>query len=338
MSIRPVFFVSDGTGITAETLGRSLLTQFEGLDFKQTVIPFVDSEEKAEECLQRFEAAKREYGVRPVVFSTLLKAGVRAVIGRADALVFDFFESFLSPLEAELGMRSSHTVGRSHSMGDTPDYQARIEAVNFALAYDDGQEARGLEDADVILIGEIRDRETMSMAIAYAQSGHLCLATLHANNSYHALNRIISFYPLENRAALLQDLSASLKCIISQRLVRSLKGGRVPAVEVMLNTRHIAELIEEGNINGIKEAMEKSLSPGSQTFEQALFRMYKDGVISKDEALAHADSANNLLWLINNSEGKTGPATPPPAPTISQPTEVLPSGASFSEFKLTLGD
>ncbi len=191
---------------------------------------------------------------------------------------------------------------------------------------------------DVILIGEIRDRETMSMAIAYAQSGHLCLATLHANNSYHALNRIISFYPLENRAALLQDLSASLKCIISQRLVRSLKGGRVPAVEVMLNTRHIAELIEEGNINGIKEAMEKSLSPGSQTFEQALFRMYKDGVISKDEALAHADSANNLLWLINNSEGKTGPATPPPAPTISQPTEVLPSGASFSEFKLTLGD
>ncbi|MFO7188676.1 MAG: pyruvate, water dikinase regulatory protein [Pseudomonadota bacterium] len=171
MSIRPVFFVSDGTGITAETLGRSLLTQFEGLDFKQTVIPFVDSEEKAEECLQRFEAAKREYGVRPVVFSTLLKAGVRAVIGRADALVFDFFESFLSPLEAELGMRSSHTVGRSHSMGDTPDYQARIEAVNFALAYDDGQEARGLEDADVILIGVSRSGKTPTCLYMAMQMG-----------------------------------------------------------------------------------------------------------------------------------------------------------------------
>src|SRR5512147_1849306 len=126
---------------------------------------------------------------------------------------------------------------------------------------------------DVILIGEIRDRETMAMAIAYAQSGHLCLATLHANNSYHALNRIISFYPLENRPALLQDLSATLKCVVSQRLIRNTKGNRSPAVEVMLNTRHVSELIEKGEINELKEAMDKSLSPGSQTFEQALFKM-----------------------------------------------------------------
>jgi twitching motility protein PilU len=109
---------------------------------------------------------------------------------------------------------------------------------------------------DCILIGEIRDRETMSMALQYAQSGHLCLATLHANNSYHALNRIITFYPLENRPTLLLDLSASLQAIISQRLVRTKTGARKAAVEVMLNTRHIAELVEQGEINEIKDAME----------------------------------------------------------------------------------
>jgi len=121
---------------------------------------------------------------------------------------------------------------------------------------------------DCILIGEIRDKQTMGMALAYAQSGHLALATLHANNSYHAMNRIISFYPLENRPTLLLDLSAALQAIVSQRLVRTKAGTRRAAVEVLLNTRHISELIEKGDINEIKEAMEKSMAPGSQTFEQ----------------------------------------------------------------------
>ena len=186
---------------------------------------------------------------------------------------------------------------------------------------------------DVILIGEIRDRETMTAAIAYAQSGHLCLATLHANNSYHALNRIISFYPLENRPALLQDLSASLKCIISQRLIRNLKGGRSPAVEVMLNSRHVADLIEKGEVNELKEAMEKSMSPGSQTFEQSLFKMIRDGVISQDDALANADSANNLLWQINNAK-LGGDAQ---KPKEEEKPKEAPS-ASFAEFKLSLDD
>ncbi len=154
---------------------------------------------------------------------------------------------------------------------------------------------------DVIFIGEIRDRETMGMAIAYAQTGHLCLSTLHANNSYHALNRIISFYPLDLRTALLQDLSSSLKCICSQRLIKSVDGGRAPAVEVLLNTRHITELIEEGKINEVREAIEKSLSPGSQTFEFALYRLFREGRITQEEALQSADSPTNLLWLINNS-------------------------------------
>jgi twitching motility protein PilU len=154
---------------------------------------------------------------------------------------------------------------------------------------------------DCILIGEIRDRETMSSALQYAQSGHLCLATLHANNSYHAMNRIISFYPLENRPTLLLDLSASLQAVVSQRLVRAKSGLRMPAVEVMLNTRHVSELIEKGEINEIKEAMEKSMAPGSQTFEQSLFKLFMEGQITQDEAMANADSATNMLWLINQA-------------------------------------
>ena len=154
---------------------------------------------------------------------------------------------------------------------------------------------------DCILIGEIRDKQTMGMALAYAQSGHLALATLHANNSYHAMNRIISFYPLENRSTLLLDLSASLQAVVSQRLVRTKAGQRKVACEVLLNTRHISELIEKGEINEIKEAMEKSMAPGSQTFEQALFKLFLDGDITQDEAMLNADSATNMLWLINQA-------------------------------------
>lgn len=153
---------------------------------------------------------------------------------------------------------------------------------------------------DCIFIGEVRDKESMSQAIAYAQTGHLCLATLHANNSYHALSRIISFYPLENRPALLADLSVTLKAIISQRLLKKPDGGRIPAVEIMLHSRHITELIEKGDMDGIRESMDNGMTPGAQTFEQALFKLYKSGAITLDVATAAADSPNNLLFLINN--------------------------------------
>jgi twitching motility protein PilU len=123
---------------------------------------------------------------------------------------------------------------------------------------------------DCILIGEIRDKETMQAAMAYSQTGHLCLGTLHANNSYHALNRIINFFPSDSRGALYMDLSVSLKAIISQRLVKRKDGLQTPAVEVLLNSYHVQELIEHGNIPALKEAMEQSLAPGSQTFEQDL--------------------------------------------------------------------
>jgi len=195
---------------------------------------------------------------------------------------------------------------------------------------------------DCILIGEIRDKQTMQAALAYAQTGHLCLATLHANNSYHALNRIINFFPLENRSALYLDLSVSLKAIISQRLVKKPDGKRIPTAEILLNTRHIQELIERGEINAIKEAMEQSLAPGSQTFEQDLFRLYKTSVITLDEALGTSDSPTNLSWLINNSEfsnQQPAHADDRPAEPSIDPQATNPMGtASFKEFTLNLSD
>jgi twitching motility protein PilU len=154
---------------------------------------------------------------------------------------------------------------------------------------------------DVILIGEIRDRETMSAAIAYAQSGHLCLATMHANNSYQALNRILSFYPVEVRPTMLGDLAAALKAVVSQRLLRTVAGGRAPAVEVLLNTKLISELIEKGDFSGVKEAMEKSMAEGSQTFEMDIARLITDGSVDKKEGLAYSDSPTNLQWRLQNS-------------------------------------
>ncbi len=186
----------------------------------------------------------------------------------------------------------------------------------------------GLRQApDVIMIGEIRDQETMTAALQYAQSGHLVLSTMHANNAYHAMNRIISFYPLENRTALLSDLAASLRCIVAQRLVRRKAGGRIPAVEIMLNTRLVSELIERGEISEVREAMEKSLTPGSQTFEQALLQLIRDEMITQDEGLSNADSPNNLLWLLQNAEA--GMQAPP-----KEPLPPKESGPSFSEFTL----
>jgi twitching motility protein PilU len=201
---------------------------------------------------------------------------------------------------------------------------------------------------DVILIGEIRDKQTMAMGLAYAQSGHLAVATLHANNSYHAMNRVINFYPLENRPSLLLDLSAALQAVISQRLVRTKDGKRSAAVEVLLNTRHVAELIEKGEINEIKDALEKSMSPGSQTFEQALFKLFMEGKITQEEAMANADSATNMLWLINQAtageiSGQSKPAAPPPAEKSAEKSGeekkgLLSAGgnASFGEIKIDM--
>ncbi|MCZ8234339.1 MAG: PilT/PilU family type 4a pilus ATPase [Inhella sp.] len=182
---------------------------------------------------------------------------------------------------------------------------------------------------DVILIGEIRDKETMTSAISYALSGHLVLATLHGNNSTHALNRILSFYPPEARPALLGDLSAGLRAIVSQRLVRAQTGGRVPVVEVLLNGKLISELIEQGDFIGVKETMEKSMAEGSQTFEEHFAQLIEAGVITREEGLAFADSPTNLLWRLQNTSSAIDRA-PVQAP---DPT---PDQATFTEITLDL--
>ncbi len=182
---------------------------------------------------------------------------------------------------------------------------------------------------DVILIGEIRDRETMSAAIAYAQSGHLCLATMHANNSYQALNRILSFYPVEVRNTLLGDLGAAMKAIVSQRLLRTQAGGRTPAVEVMLNTKLIAELIEKGDFSGVKEAMEKSMAEGSQTFEQDIAKLIIDGTVTRKEGLLHSDSPTNLMWRLENDFAVAAKAA-------AEPEDDPDDEASFTEITLDI--
>jgi len=178
---------------------------------------------------------------------------------------------------------------------------------------------------DVILIGEIRDRETMTAALAYAQSGHLCLATMHANNSYQALNRVLSFYPVEVRATMLGDLAAGLKAVVSQRLLRTTSGVRTPAVEIMLNTKLISELIEKGDFSGVKEAMEKSMAEGSQGFEQDIARLIVSGIVDRKEGLANSDSPTNLMWRMQNDFTQKAKA-------IEVPME--DEGASFTEITL----
>ncbi len=187
---------------------------------------------------------------------------------------------------------------------------------------------------DCILIGEIRDRETMTAAISYALSGHLVLSTLHANNSYHALGRILSFYTPEARPALLSDLAAGLKAIVSQRLLRATAGGRLPAVEVMLNSKLVSEMVEKGDFSGVKEAMEKSLAEGSQTFEADLARLITQGLITREEGLAFADSPTNLMWRLQNDMSPVSRITPKKEESDDQPVftditlDVRPDDAS----------
>ncbi len=156
------------------------------------------------------------------------------------------------------------------------------------------------QSPDCIMIGEIRDRETMTAALSYALSGHLVLASLHANNSHHALGRILSFYSPEARSLLLADLAAGLRAIVSQRLLKASTSGRTPAVEVLFNSNLVAELVEKGDFHGVQEAMEKSIAEGSITFEEAIAKLINDGRVSREEGMAHADSVTNLMWRLQN--------------------------------------
>ena len=232
-----------------------------------------------------------------------------------------------------LEWRNQHMTGHILTIEDPIEYlftNKRSVVNQREVGRDTNSLHIGLKNAmrqapDCIMIGEIRDRETKTQTISYALSGHLVLATLHANNSHHALGRILSFYTPESRPALLADLSAALKAIVSQRLLRNNSGGRIPAVEVLLNSKLISELIEQGDFSGVREAMERSLAEGSQTFEEDLARLINEGIVTRDEALVHADSPTNLLWRLQN---ESAPLSRVPA------AKPEPESPSFTEITL----
>ncbi|MGP1628747.1 MAG: PilT/PilU family type 4a pilus ATPase [Giesbergeria sp.] len=243
-------------------------------------------------------------------------------------------------LAAMLDRRNGMQTGHILTIEDPVEYQFKNKK-SIVNQREVGSDTQSLQTAlknalrqapDVILIGEIRDRETMSAAIAYSQSGHLCLATLHANNSYQALNRILSFYPVEVRETMLGDLSSALRSIISQRLVRTVNGDRVPAAEIMLNTKLVAELIENGDFSGVRDAMEKSMAEGSQTFEEDLARLIMENRIDRKEGLAYADSPTNLMWRLQNDFSLAGKAAQ--AAKQASEAEAQDEAPSFTEIVL----
>ncbi|MBU2765861.1 Flp pilus assembly complex ATPase component TadA [Acidithiobacillus ferrivorans] len=179
-----------------------------------------------------------------------------------------------------------------------------------AVSYQDALENALRQAPDVILMGEVRARETMDHAVAFAETGHLCLSTLHANNANQAIDRVINFFPADRRNQLLMDLSLNVKAIISQRLLRTLDGGRAAAVEVLINTPRVSDLMLNGEIHLMKETMEKGAEYGMRTFDQALLDMVMDGRIDVETALQNADSQNNLRLMIreqHHSNGTSGP-------------------------------
>lgn len=205
-------------------------------------------------------------------------------------------------LAAMIDYRNTHKTGHILTIEDPVEFvhehkkslvnqrEIGLDTESYAVALKNAMR----EAPDVIVIGEIRDSETMKSAISYAETGHLCLSTLHANNANQAIDRIVNFFPEEAHRQLLQDLSLNLRAVISQRLPRDKKGKRVAAVEVMINTPYISDLIAKGDVGRIREAMIQAHESGCQTFDDELFQLVKSKRLSKDEALQNADSRNNL--------------------------------------------
>lgn len=219
-------------------------------------------------------------------------------------------------LAALIDHRNSHSTGHIITIEDPIEYihphkKCLISQREVGVdtdSYEDALENTLRQAPDVILIGEVRTQETMEHAMAFAETGHLCLSTLHANNSNQALDRIINFFPEERRHQLLMDLSLNLKAFISQRLIPTIDGKRVAAIEILLGTSTIQELIMKGDIHGIKEVMERSEDVGMQTFDSHLFKLYREGVISYEEMMKNADSPNNLKVKIKLLENPSAQA------------------------------
>lgn len=214
-------------------------------------------------------------------------------------------------LASMIDYRNSHATGHILTIEDPIEYihnhkksvvdqrEVGLDTLSYANALKNAMR----EAPDVILIGEIRDRDTMQQAIAYAETGHLCLSTLHANNAYQTLERIINFFPESAHEQLLKDLALNLRGVVAQRLLIGTDGKRIPACEILHNTPYISELIEKGEIEKIHEVMGKSGDSGMQNFDQAIYALYKNGQVSLKEALDNAESRNNLQIMIRLSGG-----------------------------------
>ena len=209
-------------------------------------------------------------------------------------------------------------------------------------SYEDALENTLRQAPDVILIGEIRNRETMEHALAFAETGHLCLSTLHANNADQALDRIINFFPEDRHKQLYLDLSLNMKGLISQRLVKTVDGGRTAAIEILVDSPRVKDLIKSGKVDEIKEVMEHSETYGMQTFDQALLKLFKDGIISEENALKNADSANNLRLKMKHNDGFSSKSDfelmqdPAEVEEIEEPGEDENVGQVFSVSKKPL--
>jgi twitching motility protein PilU len=271
-------------------------------------------------------------GLPPILKEIIMeKLGLILVVGSTGS---GKSTTMASMIDYRNGIRSGHILTIEdpiefvfkHKKSIVNQREVRVDTQSYETALINAMR----EAPDLLMLGEIRDRPTLQTALLFAQTGHLCMSTLHANNSYNALNRIISFFPREAREALLADLSIALRAVISQRLVRTVDGGRIPAMEVLLNTKHIQDLIKTGEIGQIKDALERSMAPGSQSFEQALFYLISSGKVAIDEAMANSDSPTNLHWLLTNAPKVTEAQAAQQLTTGKQP------GEDISSIKLNL--
>jgi len=282
-------------GLSVNNLGRFRINVFKQRGEVAMVVRYIKSSVPSLE----------ELGLPPSLSRLImLKRGLVMVVGSTGS-------GKSTSLASMIDFRNSRTSGHILTIEDPLEFlhEHKKSIVNQrevgldTKSYGDALKNAMREAPDVILIGEVRDRETMEHAIHYAETGHLCLTTLHANNSNQALDRIINFFPDSSHHQLLLDLSLNLKGIISQRLVPGLQSRLVPAVEVLLSSPYIAQLIQDGNIQEIKAMMEQSTDAGMQTFDQSLFSLYNNNLISREDALKNADSRNNLGLKIRMAEG-----------------------------------